>query len=133
MGAARAADLTRCHLHHDSGGEFHGHSPDDGTAFVAGYVGPIAAHLDNEAAACAARRDKIVAQNPMDEKELTAWLDALAEHGLIGEWHWIPHIEPGKPAAVSYLIDGNTYTHEGAVRLVRDFESAAVCRAIDSD
>ena len=29
----------------------HTHSPDDGTAFVAGYVSLIAAHLDNEAAA----------------------------------------------------------------------------------
>jgi hypothetical protein len=51
MGAASATDLGRRHLHHDSGGEFHGHSPDDGAAFVAGYVSLIAAHVDNEAAA----------------------------------------------------------------------------------
>ena len=51
MHAASATNLSRCYLHHDSGGEFHGHSPDDGTASVAGYVSLIAAHLDNEAAA----------------------------------------------------------------------------------
>jgi len=34
-----------------SGGEFHGHSPDDVAASVAGYVSVIAVHLYNEAAA----------------------------------------------------------------------------------
>jgi hypothetical protein len=51
IGAADATDHSRCHLHHDRGGEFRGHSPDDGAAFVAGYVSLIAAHLDNGAAA----------------------------------------------------------------------------------
>jgi hypothetical protein len=51
IGAADATDHSRCHLHHDRGGEFHGHSPDDGAAFVAGYVSLIAAHLDNMTAA----------------------------------------------------------------------------------
>jgi len=51
MRAASATNLSRCYLHHDGGGEFHGHSPYDGTAFVAGYVSLIAAHLDNEAPA----------------------------------------------------------------------------------
>jgi hypothetical protein len=51
MGAADATDHSRCHLHHESGGEFHGHSPYDGAAFVASYVSLIAPHLDNQAAA----------------------------------------------------------------------------------
>jgi hypothetical protein len=51
MGAACATRLSRCHLNHDRGGEFRRSGPDDGTAFVAGYVSLIAAHLDNEAAA----------------------------------------------------------------------------------
>ena len=51
MSTACTTDLSRCHLHHDRGSKFHGHSPDDGTAFVAGYVSLIAAHLDNETAA----------------------------------------------------------------------------------
>ena len=50
MRAASATNLSRCYFHHDSGGEFHGRSPDGGTAFVAGYVSLIAAHLDNQAA-----------------------------------------------------------------------------------
>ena len=65
--------------------------------------------------------------------ELTAWLDALSEQGLIEEWHWTLYIEPRQPAEVIYLIDARRYTHEGAVKLVRDFEAAAVCRAMDSD
>jgi hypothetical protein len=51
MATACAANLTRCHLHHDRGGEFHRHGPDDGAAFVAGCVTLIAADLDNETAA----------------------------------------------------------------------------------
>jgi hypothetical protein len=62
----------------------------------------------------------------MDESELKLWLDALAEQGLIEEWHWTLHVEPGEPAAISYLIDGSSYTLEGAVKLVRDFEAAVV-------
>jgi hypothetical protein len=62
----------------------------------------------------------------MDPVELTRWLDALVEKGLIGQWHWTLHVEPGQPAAVSYLIDDSPHTFEGAVKLVRDFEAAAV-------
>jgi hypothetical protein len=60
----------------------------------------------------------------MDQSELKLWLDALAEQGLIEEWHWTLHVEPGEPAAISYLIDRSSYTLEGAVKLVRDFEAA---------
>lgn len=62
----------------------------------------------------------------MDERELTWWLDALAEAGLIGEWQWDLEVETGRPANVQYWIDGRHYTHDGAVRLVRDFEAARV-------
>jgi hypothetical protein len=69
----------------------------------------------------------------MDQSELKLWLDALGEQGLIEEWHWTLHVEPGEPAAISYLIDGisylidgSSYTLEGAVKLVRDFEAAVV-------
>ncbi len=62
----------------------------------------------------------------MDERELTWWLDALAEAGLIGEWQWDLEVETGDPASVQYWIDGRHYTHDGAVRLVRDFEAARV-------
>ena len=60
--------------------------------------------------------------HPMDERELAAWLNALVDQGLIGEWHWTRPVEPGQPAAVSYVIDRRRYTHAGAIRLVRDFE-----------
>ena len=63
----------------------------------------------------------------MDERELTCWLDSLAQQRLIEEWHWTLPVEPGQAAAVLYLIDGRRYTHTGAVKLVRDFEAAAVC------
>ncbi len=63
MGTACATGLSRCHLHHDRGGEFHGHSPDDGTAFVAGYVSLIAAHVDNEAAAAIRSCSHLVGDN----------------------------------------------------------------------
>ena len=63
---------------------------------------------------------------PMDERELTCWLDALVEQGLIEEWRWTLHVDPGQPAAVSYLIDVRPYTQDGAVKLVRDFEAASV-------
>ena len=46
----------------------------------------------------------------MDERELTHWLDALAAAGLIGEWR----------AGVQYWIEGKGYSHDGAVKLVRD-------------
>jgi hypothetical protein len=62
----------------------------------------------------------------MDERELTHWLDALAEQGLIRAWQWGLEVEPGRPADVCYMIDGRTYTHAGAVKLVRDFEVAYV-------
>ena len=29
----------------------------------------------------------------MDERELTYWLDALAEAGLIGDWQWILQLD----------------------------------------
>ena len=58
----------------------------------------------------------------MDERELTHWLDALVKQGLIGDWHWSLHVEPGAPAAGCYLIDGQPYTQAGAMRLVREFE-----------
>jgi hypothetical protein len=51
MRAARAADLTRRHLQHDSRGEFRRYGADHGAAFVAGNIGLISAHADNKAAA----------------------------------------------------------------------------------
>ena len=62
----------------------------------------------------------------MDELEVKLWLDALREQGFIKEWHWTLHVDPGQAAAVSNLIDDRPYTLEGAVRLIRDFEAAAV-------
>ena len=62
----------------------------------------------------------------MDERDLTHWLDALAGAGLIGEWRWDLEVEPGEPAGVRYWIDGSRYSHDGAVKLVRDFEAARV-------
>ena len=62
----------------------------------------------------------------MDEQEIVRWLDALAHQNLIHEWHWTSHTEPGRPVTICYLIDGRRYTHEGAVRLLRDFEAARV-------
>jgi len=61
----------------------------------------------------------------MDEGELTHWLDSLAAQGLIHDWHWTLHVAPGVSTNVCYIINGRTYTHEGAVRLVRDFEAAS--------
>ncbi len=60
----------------------------------------------------------------MDEAELAHWLDSLAEQGLIKDWHWTLQVEPGEPANICYIINGRTYTHDGAVKLVRDFEAA---------
>ena len=57
---------------------------------------------------------------PMEELELNRWLDALAEAGLIGEWQWDLEVETGDPASVQYWIDGRHYTHDGAIRLVRE-------------
>jgi hypothetical protein len=62
----------------------------------------------------------------MDERELTHWLDALGAAGLIGEWQWDLEVQPGKPAGIQYWIDERRYTHDGAVKLVRDFEAAGV-------
>ena len=62
----------------------------------------------------------------MDERDLSDWLDALAAAGLIGEWQWDLEVEPGEPAGVQYWIDGSRYSHDGAVKLVRDFEAAGV-------
>jgi len=62
----------------------------------------------------------------MDEQELTHWLDALAAAGLIGDWQWDLDVLPGEPTGVQYWIDGRPYTHDGAVKLVRDFEAARV-------
>jgi hypothetical protein len=58
----------------------------------------------------------------MDELELTRWLDALVEIRLIEGWRW----EFGfRASPVFYVIDGRRYSHEAAVRLVRDFEVGA--------
>ena len=62
----------------------------------------------------------------MDERELTYWLDALAEAGLIGDWQWDLAVGPGEPAGIQYWIDGRRYNQDGAVKLVRDFETAQV-------
>jgi hypothetical protein len=61
---------------------------------------------------------RIISQ--MAERELTRWLDALAEAGLIGEWQWDFEVVTGNPGSVQYWIDGRHYTHEDAVRLVRE-------------
>jgi hypothetical protein len=58
----------------------------------------------------------------MEERELTFWLNALAEAGLIGDWQWDLKVESGGPASIQYWIDGRRYTHDGAVKLVRDCE-----------
>jgi hypothetical protein len=50
------------------------------------------------------------------------WLAA----GLIGDWQWDLEVQPGKPAGVQYWIDERRYTHDGAVKLVRDFDAAGV-------
>jgi hypothetical protein len=36
------------------------------------------------------------------------------------------NIENGQPAGIQYWIDERRYTHDGAVKLVRDFEAAGV-------
>jgi len=61
----------------------------------------------------------------MDEGELAHWLDSLAAQGLIHDWHWTLNVEPGEPTNVRYIINGRLYSHEGAVKLVRDFEAAS--------
>ena len=61
----------------------------------------------------------------MDEAELAHWLDSLAAQGLIHDWHWTLQVEPGETANICYIINGRTYTHDGAVKLVRDFEAAS--------
>ena len=61
----------------------------------------------------------------MDEGELMQWLNALAALRLIVSWHW--DLEFGL-AGRFYLIDDRCYTHEGAVKLVRDFEAASPTR-----
>ena len=61
----------------------------------------------------------------MDERELTDWLDALAEaRNWRGDWQWDLDVEPGEPAGVHYGIEGRRYSREDAVKLVRDFEAA---------
>ena len=62
----------------------------------------------------------------MDERDLACWLDALVEQGLIEEWHWTLHVAPRQAAEIAYLIDAQCYTHNGAVKLVRDFEVAPI-------
>jgi hypothetical protein len=61
----------------------------------------------------------------MDQAELVNWLEALADLQLIDSWHW--DLAFGL-AEVFYVIDGRCYTHEGAVKLVRDFEAASTLR-----
>ncbi len=46
------------------------------------------------------------------------------EQGLIRDWQWGVEVESGQPADVYYRINGRTYTHTGAVKLVKDFEVA---------
>ena len=58
----------------------------------------------------------------MEERELTYWLYALAEAGLIHEWQWDLKVETGEATGIQYWIDGKLYTRDGAVRLVRDCE-----------
>jgi len=60
----------------------------------------------------------------MDALELSHWLDALVEAGLIGVWQWDLEVKQGETAGVRYWIDGEHYSHNGAVKLVRDFEMA---------
>jgi hypothetical protein len=45
----------------------------------------------------------------MDERELTYWLDALAEAGLIGDWQWDLAVGPGER-----LLAFNIGSTEGA-------------------
>jgi len=51
MRAASTANFTRGHFQHDSGGAFHRYGADHRTAFVAGNVGLVFAHPENEEAA----------------------------------------------------------------------------------
>jgi hypothetical protein len=71
---------------------------------------------------------KELANYAMDEMELTAWLNALAALGFIGPWFWVKFgAEPGQRGRLCYLIDGNTYSRDSAVKLIRDFEAAVIC------
>jgi hypothetical protein len=54
-------------------------------------------------------------------------LNALAALGFIGPWFWVKFgAEPGQ-RGLCYLIDGNTYSRDGAVKLICDFEAAVIC------
>jgi hypothetical protein len=63
-----------------------------------------------------------ISSKPMDELELTHWLEALVETRRIEGWR----LKFGpEESTISCVIDGRQYSHEAAVKLVRDFEVGA--------
>jgi hypothetical protein len=60
----------------------------------------------------------------MNETELTAWLNLMAELGFIRPWFWVTFgSEQGQRGCVCYLINGRTYSYKHAVQFVRDCEA----------
>lgn len=64
----------------------------------------------------------------MDDSELIRWLDAAVQQGLIREWCFA-----SEHGTLAYVIDGRTYSFEGAVTLVTDFITADKLRLPRSD